>query len=235
MVYAIIAAGEGSRLAGEGIRSPKPMVPLNGEPMIDRLIGIFSRNQATHIYVIINEFSPLLKQHLETQVYPVPLTLVCKNTSSSLHSFYELLKAMPEVGECCLTTTDTVFTEPEFKAYVHEFEKRKDLDGLMAVTTFKDDESPLYVVVDHEHQVLAFTDNQSIETPFVSGGVYCLRSRALKTVEKAIRQGNSRMRNFQRQLIKERLLIKAYPFSKIVDVDHAQDIQTAELFLREIS
>lgn len=39
------------------------------------------------------------------------------------------------------------------------------------------------------------------------------------------------MRNYQRQLIAEGLKLKAYPFSKIVDVDHAEDIKKAEDFL----
>ena len=43
----------------------------------------------------------------------------------------------------------------------------------------------------------------------------------------------SRMRNYQRQLITEGLQLKAYPFSKIVDVDHAEDIQKAEEFLKQ--
>ena len=38
MKYAVIAAGEGSRLAGEGIEVPKPLVRIGGECLIDRLI-----------------------------------------------------------------------------------------------------------------------------------------------------------------------------------------------------
>ena len=37
MKYAIIAAGEGSRLQQEGIDLPKPLVPIGGEAMNDRL------------------------------------------------------------------------------------------------------------------------------------------------------------------------------------------------------
>ena len=42
------------------------------------------------------------------------------------------------------------------------------------------------------------------------------------------------MRNFQRQLIVDGLRLKAYPFSKILDVDHASDIIKAEAFLNNI-
>mgnify|MGYP002711385519 CR=1 FL=1 len=42
MKFAIISAGEGSRLSQEGVALPKPLVQLNGVAMIDRLIQIFS-------------------------------------------------------------------------------------------------------------------------------------------------------------------------------------------------
>ena len=37
MKFGIIAAGEGSRLSSEGIGSPKPLVEVGGEKLIDRL------------------------------------------------------------------------------------------------------------------------------------------------------------------------------------------------------
>ena len=46
MKFAIISAGEGSRLAQEGVQLPKPLVQLNGMAMIDRLIHIFAKNGA---------------------------------------------------------------------------------------------------------------------------------------------------------------------------------------------
>jgi hypothetical protein len=39
------------------------------------------------------------------------------------------------------------------------------------------------------------------------------------------------MRNFQRALITDGLQLKAFPFSKILDVDHAADIEKANQFL----
>ncbi|MBO9612031.1 MAG: NTP transferase domain-containing protein [Dyadobacter sp.] len=231
MNYAIIAAGEGSRLAKEGFTLPKPMVSLHGEMLIDRLIGIFMRNNAEKIMVIVNEESPLLEMHLMGLAENLPVQIVKKSTPSSLHSVYELFKSDPELSEVCLTTTDTVFREEEFSAFITEFEENKTLEGQMAVTAFIDDESPLYVAVDDDDRIAAFTDDNSTDTPFVSGGIYCLRRKAIETVNVAVENGVSRMRNFQRQLVADGLYLKAYPFTKIVDVDHVSDIQTAELFL----
>ena len=52
MKFAIIAAGEGSRLTDEGVLQPKPLVLLGGECLVDRLLRIFMDNGATEIAVI---------------------------------------------------------------------------------------------------------------------------------------------------------------------------------------
>ena len=64
MRYAIIAAGEGSRLAAEGIKDPKPLVRVHGERLIDRLIRIFMEHDAEEICVICNEQMTDVQQHL---------------------------------------------------------------------------------------------------------------------------------------------------------------------------
>ena len=53
MNYAIIAAGEGSRLAQEGVAKPKPLVDICGEPMIGRLINLVVPAQARRLLAIL--------------------------------------------------------------------------------------------------------------------------------------------------------------------------------------
>ncbi|MDF9830447.1 NDP-sugar synthase [Parabacteroides sp. PF5-6] len=229
MVFGIIAAGEGSRLAQEGVKWPKPLVRLNGVPLIDRLIDVFLKNGATAIHIIVNEEMTEVQEHLRKKRLPVPLHLLVKSTPSSMHSFYEISRVV-EGDRICLTTVDTIFREEEFAAYMQAFRAEETLDGLMAVTDFIDDEKPLYVLTDTDGRILDFLD-QAADCRYISGGIYCLKRPAFAVLEKALASGVSRMRNYQRQLIKEGMQLKAYPFSKIVDVDHAEDINKAEMFL----
>ena len=156
--------------------------------------------------------------------------LVCKTTPSSMHSFYEISRYL-RGDKFCLTTVDTIFMEQEFKQYISVFEK-SETDGLMAVTSYVDDEKPLYVDVDDNMNIVGFCDENNGYS-YVSGGIYCLTSKAIDTLELCIKQNQSRMRNFQRQLIKDGSRLIAYPFDKIVDVDHVDDISKAENFLAE--
>lgn len=230
MDYAIIAAGEGSRLAQEGVKWPKPLVRLNGTTLIDRLIDVFLKNNATSISIIVNEEMIEVQDYLKNLQLPVPFYLLVKSTPSSMHSFYELSHYL-DGDSICLTTVDTIFREDEFSGYIRTFQQSEELDGLMAVTDFIDDEKPLYVQTDKDLLIQNFLDKAE-DCPYISGGIYCLRRPAQNVLNNCIAEGVSRMRNYQRKLISEGLKLKAYPFQKIIDVDHAEDIQKAEAFLR---
>lgn len=232
MNYAIIAAGQGSRLVQEGVQKPKPLVELNGEPMIARLIRIFAENNAESISVIVNEEMTEVKALLDTLNPGCELNVVVKTTPSSMHSFYELSRVM-KPGKFCLTTVDTVFKEKDFASYVRAFDEDTDNDGMMAVTPFIDDEKPLFVETDEQNSIKAFLDEHAVGVKYVSGGVYALNEKAVRVLEECMANGMSRMRNFQRGLIAAGLKLKAYPIEKIVDVDHANDIETAERFISE--
>lgn len=233
MIYAIIAAGEGSRLLQEGVKGPKPMVRVNGEMLIDRLLRIFMNNRAEKIVVIVNDHSRELVEHLQGLNLAVPLQLVIKSTPSSFHSFYELLQADNDIEELCLATTDSIFDESEFSLYIDEFENGSQSDGLFAVTSFIDDETPLYVSFDDSRAIIEISDNSVIPNPFISGGIYCLGKSALAVVTTAMNKGVHRMRNFQKMLLQQGLRIEAFPFSKVLDIDHVTDIAKAEQFLIE--
>lgn len=230
MNFAIIAAGEGSRLAQEGVKKPKPLVELNGEPMIGRLINIFVRCGAESISVIVNKEMTEVKEYLDTIKLDIPLNIVIKSTPSSMHSFFELSRVM-QPGKFCLTTVDTIFREPDFAKYISAFEADSQNDGMMAVTPFIEDEKPLYVDVDDEMNIKAFRDASYEDAKYISGGIYALNDKAVAVLEDCMSRGISRMRNFQRALIEAGLRLKAFPIEKIVDVDHAGDIAVAESFL----
>lgn len=231
MNYAIIAAGEGSRLAQEGVARPKPLVLLNGVPMIKRLIDIMMSCNPESLSVIVNEQMTEVRSYLEGLELPVPFNLVVKSTPSSMHSFIEVSREFPSTGKFILTTVDTIFRQEEFADYVKAFEESDDADGYMAVTSFIDDEKPLYIDVDANMTITAFRDNPWDGVKYISGGIYGLTPPALDILDSCMAKGVSRMRNYQRSLVEGGLKLKACPFKKIVDVDHAGDIATAEKFI----
>ncbi len=230
MNYAIIAAGEGSRLVQEGVKLPKPLVNLCGTPMIKRLIDIMLECDAESLSIIVNEQMTEVREYLQSLTIPVPFNLVVKSTPSSMHSFYEVSRGFSS-GKFVLTTVDTIFRQDDFAAYVKAFAADSEADGYMAVTSFIDDEKPLYIDVDADMRITAFRDEAFPGVRYISGGIYGLTAPALDVLRRCMDSGVSRMRNYQRALVEAGLDLRAYPFPKIIDVDHAGDIATAEAFI----
>lgn len=233
MNFAIIAAGEGSRLRKEGFDKPKPMVCLESEMLVERLIRIFKDNGAESINIIINAQSPQLEAFLTDLKAREPLlNLIIKTTPSSAHSFYSILENIGfENKELCLTTVDTIFDEAVFKEYISAFVADKTLDALMATTPYVDDEKPLWVSADSQGMIDGYSSEQKSSRPLVSGGIYCLRAKALSIAKQAMEQNVSRMRNYQQMLVEKACRVKSFEFAKILDIDHVGDIEKAEAFL----
>ena len=230
MNYAIIAAGEGSRLAQEGVAKPKPLVDICGEPMIGRLINLFCRCNAESISIIVNEQMTEVRGYIESLSLDIPLNLVVKTTPSSMHSFFELSRVIPK-GRSCLTTVDTIFREQDFRPYIEAMEADERYDGMMAVTDYIDDEKPLYVQTDDDLNITAFRDERYDGAKYIPGGIYALNEKAIDVLADCMERGVARMRDFQRALVDAGLRLKAYPMGKILDVDHAGDIEKAENFI----
>ena len=231
MKFAIIAAGEGSRLANEGVGTPKPLVRINDEPMINRLIRVFIANKASSISIIVNKEMSEVYEYVCKLKPSIPLHIIHKSTPSSMHSFYELSHTLGD-DIFCLTTVDTVFREDEFGQYINAF-RENPADGLMAVTDFIDDESPLYVETSEDMAIKGFHDENSGGFKYISGGIYCLGSNSIPILKASIEDGTSRLRNYQRKLVESGMKLQAWPFSKIIDIDHREDICKAEFFLKK--
>ena len=219
MKYAIIAAGEGSRLAAENITAAKPLVKVHGEALIDRLIRIFMQNHAEEITVVCNEQAGSVVQHLD----------------DIRRSFYEMSHCLCD-APFVMTTVDTVFREHEFARYISAFERILSdgvSDGLMGVTDYVDDERPLYVETDGKGLITGFYDAGNKQCRYVSAGIYGLTPPMIRTLHNCVDTGEMRMRNYQRALIRDGFRLNAYPFTHVIDIDHARDIASAEYFLNQ--
>ena len=233
MNFGILAAGEGSRLSAEGITVAKPMIELDGEPMIGRLLRIFGRCGAEEVAVVTTGERHETAQYLETlrPELPFRLTVTEAVTPSSMHTFARLAQMLWGKGRFITTTVDTVFDPGTFAAYVKAFARAdSDVDAMMAVTRYIDDEKPLYVRTDADMNITAFTDTDD-NPVYVSAGIYGLDDSARPVLENCLASGVHRMRNFQRGLVEAGLKIKAFDIGQALDVDHAGDLAKARELL----
>ena len=151
----IIAAGEGRRLRSEGISLPKPLVPVDGVPLIERLLQLFVRHGIREVACIVNEYSPEVKEFVESKRFGIPVHFVVRTTPSSMHSLFALSPLLKD-GRFLLSTVDSIFFEAEFDQFLRAGQERTSVDGLLAVTKFVDDENPLYAELDDSNRIVSF-------------------------------------------------------------------------------
>jgi len=229
MNLAIIAAGEGSRLKAEGVPGSKPLVSIGGVPMIERLISLAAACGIRRYCCIVNEDSADLKEFLLSRKLPLDGRVLVRSTPSSMHSLFALAPMLSD-GPFCLATADAVFREAEFRAYLGAAAAHRDSDGVLAITGYIHDEKPLCVQLDDAGWILAFSDSAK-GCRWVTGGLYYFSPRIFDCMDEALRSGTMRLRNFLRLLLQRGYRLQSFAFSKIVDVDHVEDIADAEEFL----
>ncbi|MCQ2082964.1 MAG: NTP transferase domain-containing protein [Bacteroidaceae bacterium] len=228
MRFAIIAAGDGSRLAAEGSELPKPLVSLDGVPMIERLIRLFMACGAERVSVIVNPLQSETVRFMRNLRKCLPLDLVVKSTPSPMHSLLELAPFI-EGEQFCATTVDTVFGKKSLAGLLKQM-RTGYADGVMGVTPLVDDEKPLYVDVDSQMHIHAFLDSRE-SCRYVSAGVYCLPPEALDILASAVGDGERRMRHFQRRMLEYGMKLDAYDMGRVIDVDHTGDIEKARCLI----
>jgi NDP-sugar pyrophosphorylase family protein len=177
----------------------------------------------------VNEYSLEVKRFVEEKNFSIPVSFVVKTTPSSMHSLFALAPYLAG-DQFLLSTVDSIFNEQELVRFLDYGKSNPTLDGLLAVTNFIDDENPLYVACDASSRVLGFSKTE--HSPWVTGGLYLFSPRIFQEMDVVLGRRIERLRNFLGHLVNSGYAFEAFPFSKIIDVDHVHDIHTAEELLR---
>ncbi|PKP17418.1 MAG: nucleoside-diphosphate-sugar pyrophosphorylase, partial [Bacteroidetes bacterium HGW-Bacteroidetes-22] len=177
MKLLIIAAGEGSRLRQEGVLTPKPLIEIDGIPLIERLIQQAIEHSFSEVCIIINDFYHEVKTFITTKSFQIPIQLIVRSTTSSLHSFYELRHFINNES-FVLTTVDPVYKTEAFSGYLNYVDENDNPLGIMALTQYVDDEKPLWVLTDAKMSIMAYQSEQG-DAVYVSAGFYFFKPEVI--------------------------------------------------------
>jgi NDP-sugar pyrophosphorylase family protein len=125
-----------------------------------------------------------------------------------------------------LANTNSVFFEREFSEFVTYSLLQEDADGAVAVTRHLNDEKPLSVAMNNEDIILKF-NNSKEGYSWVNGGIYYFSPQILKEINYAFQSDISGIEKFLQLLIVRGYILKGFSFSKIINVENANDIDKA--------
>jgi NDP-sugar pyrophosphorylase family protein len=249
----VIAAGRGERLQ-DGRPRLKPLVPVGGLTLVERVLSSLGEAEPAEVVVIVNEASIAVKDHVSSRPWPFALRWIVETTPSSMHSFLrvvETLAADGDSGPFLLSTVDTVAQPGAFGAFA-EASQESEADVTLAIIPTPDDDKPLLVRVgsersqsgvrDHSdpytHRANALTveaiGTEAAGSPWATAGYYAVRASVLREADAARRDGVTALRAFLGRLLAGGFRINAVPVAPGIDVDRPSDIRAAEAFLKQV-
>ncbi len=231
MKAGIIAAGKGERLMAGGIEMPKPLVPIAGEPLIARAIRAAARLKVDSVACIVNDLHPAVAAYLHREKWPVPVDVVIRTTPSSMESLFGLAQLLTE-EPFVLFTVDAVFPSGTLESFVSAAKDCRDGLGALALTRFVDDEKPLWVRTDGENRIVTLGE-AAAESGLVTAGFYYFRPEIFDFIAAARSRGFQALRQFLGLLAQCSRPLYGIPVATTIDVDHPEDIEKAEAFLKE--
>ena len=230
MKAGIFAAGMGSRFMEAGWREPKPLIPLNGRPLLGHVLRNLFQAGIEEVDLLLNE-EPFFDQ-VESYVNRLPegirIRTWRKTTQSSCESFCFLMDRLGR-PPFLLSTVDTIFLEGALQEFIAVRSYPSSCQLVLAVTDFVDDEKPLWVQINKEGKVLNLGESVSAKKS-VSAGLYLV----LKDLtEAASRRPYAALRGFLGDLVEGGGEVWARRFPMALDIDRPDDIRVAESLLQE--
>ena len=221
----LIAAGTGTRFREAGFGKPKPMIEVAGSPLIGWAMLQFQYAGLDSITAIFNTSNCRACSDFLDSTFPeIKADIQCLDTASSFESFLNVLSRAGG-DHLLITTTDSIY-RPGTLAGLLEFANTVPEDTMiLGVTTFIDDEKPLYAAMDDTGRI---TDLGQNPAPHVTSGVYLMPPSTF-------RMGQGRkfpaLRKFLAFLLRNGVECRGFDMGKSVDVDRPEDIKEAEKFI----
>jgi NDP-sugar pyrophosphorylase family protein len=220
----ILAGGRGSRLAADGVETPKALVEVGGRPQLLHLVKTFEQLGCESITCMVRD-------GITVDVPPPAVVRAC-HTPSSLHTLVAGLAVVPP-GPVFCAMVDTVMPADDWRRLYQGVTERLATGSLavLAVTPFVDDELPLYVTRNSAGLATGIFDTPPHNEPMlVTGGVYGLSPSARRLASVAVASLH-RMRAFLRLLVELRTPVATVEVPRIIDLDHKRDLEAAQRWL----
>ena len=179
--FIIMAGGKGLRLRPFTIKTPKPMLKINGEPILKIIINRAKEFGIKNYYISINYLGNIIKDYFKRgKKLDVDIKYISENrplgTLGSVGNIKEKLQ-----NKNVIVVNGDVITEINYESLI-KFHEKKNADATMAVYPFEM-KNPYGEVVTKDENILEIKE-KPISISYVNAGVYVFKKNILSQLKK---------------------------------------------------
>lgn len=224
----VMAGGLGKRLRPVTDDRPKPLVEVEGVPILERLLERLAAQGFRHVYLSVNYKAQMIEEHFEDgSEWGIQVEYLREEKRLGTAGPLSLLE--DQVTEPVLVLNGDLLTTLNFGRLV-DFHDDQGATATMGVRRYRT-EIP-YGVVQIEEQRITGLEEKPSEEYFVNSGVYVLDTEALEKVPENTFFDMPEL--FQLLTEEEGRDVAAYPIQKYWrDIARQEDLQRAEAELEQ--
>lgn len=203
----VMAGGLGTRLQPFTNILPKPLIPLNGKPVIEQIIDFFKESGISEIYVSINYKAQIMKSFFRESKNKFKVKFIEEKNPLGTAGSLSLLKKKD--GNIFVTNCDSIFNFDLYDFYDYHIKSKKLIS----------------IVVSQKHYVFPYGDcfidksgnlknvKEKPEYNFLANaGLYIINTKIIKYIPKNKKFDFVDLLN---KLIKNKIKIGVYPISEL--------------------
>ena len=200
---------------------PKPLVPVDGVPLLEVVITNFMAAGITPVTIIVNERDAACVAWAREHVPGAELRFIVRTTASSLESFARVAAA-DHPGAMVISTVDAWCRATDFATFVAAARRRPPAAMVLGVTPLVADEKPLWVTIGAGGRVERVGGGAG---QAVTAGLYVVPEPMRRRVPPA---HLGRLREYLAWLVEHGEPMYAEIIERVVDVDRSSDVALAE-------
>jgi len=174
----IMAGGEGTRLQPYTKILPKPLIPIDGIPILERIINKFGDYGAHQFYITLNYKKEMIKAYFTEQHLPYEINFIEENKPLGTAGSIRLIKE--RLSSPIIITNCDILIEADYADMVkHHIALENDMT---IIASLKKTIIPYGVLHSHESGLLTSMDEKPEISYLINTGMYIINPSAIKMI-----------------------------------------------------
>ena len=171
----ILAAGKGTRMGAITHRMPKPMLPINGKPMLEHILERLALSGVERFFIVVGYHHEIIEQHFRD--WPVPIEFRRQDPVNGTGAAARLAKDFVAIEPFLLTYADILCDPTEYTRCSTVLREHSEAGAVLAVKAVADPRqgAAVYEQNGRIHRIVEKPRQGTSSTQWNSAGFYAFR------------------------------------------------------------